>query len=99
MGFGPDAAVRTRSRPSSTPSRAVIRSGGGAGRGPESAFDRIDHHHLLGQLGGFPAREQVAGWLTAGVVEQGRFTPTAEGTPQGGVVSPVLLNVALHGME
>jgi RNA-directed DNA polymerase len=33
------------------------------------------------------------------VVEKGRFTPTEEGTPQGGVVSPVLLNIALHGME
>jgi RNA-directed DNA polymerase len=65
----------------------------------KAAFDRIDHCHLLGQLGGFPAREQVADWLTAGVVEQGRFTPTEEGTPQGGVVSPLLLNVALHGME
>jgi RNA-directed DNA polymerase len=65
----------------------------------KAAFDRIDHHHLLGQLGGFPAREQLQGWLRAGVVEQGRFTPTEEGTPQGGVVSPLLLNVALHGME
>jgi len=33
------------------------------------------------------------------VVEKGRFAPTEEGTPQGGVVSPLLLNVALHGME
>ena len=64
-----------------------------------AAFDRIDHDHLLSQLGTFPARELVAGWLTAGVVEDGRFTPTGEGTPQGGVVSPALLNVALHGME
>jgi RNA-directed DNA polymerase len=65
----------------------------------KAAFDRIDHHHLLGQLGGFPAREHVQGWLTAGVVEKGVFTATEEGTPQGGVVSPLLLNVALHGME
>jgi RNA-directed DNA polymerase len=65
----------------------------------KAAFDRIDHHHLLGQLGGFPAREQVEDWMRAGVVEQGRFAPTEEGTPQGGVVSPLLLNVALHGME
>jgi RNA-directed DNA polymerase len=64
-----------------------------------AAFDRIDHAHLLSQLGTFPARELVEGWLKAGVVEQGHFTPTEEGTPQGGVVSPVLLNVALHGME
>jgi RNA-directed DNA polymerase len=64
-----------------------------------AAFDRIDHDHLLGQLGTFPARELIAGWLRAGVVENGRLTPTEEGTPQGGVVSPALLNVALHGME
>src|SRR5680860_1577575 len=64
-----------------------------------AAFDRIDHHHLLDQLGTFPARGLIAGWLKAGVIEDGRFAPTEEGTPQGGVVSPLLLNVALHGME
>jgi len=64
-----------------------------------AAFDRIDHGHLLGQLGMFPARGLIAGWLKAGVIENGRFTSTEEGTPQGGVVSPLLLNVALHGME
>jgi RNA-directed DNA polymerase len=64
-----------------------------------AAFDRIDHTHLLDQLGTFPARDRIAAWLTAGVVEKGQLTPTEEGTPQGGVISPVLLNVALHGME
>jgi RNA-directed DNA polymerase len=64
-----------------------------------AAFDRIDHQHLLSQLGTFPARGQIADWLMAGVVEKGRFAPTEEGTPQGGVISPLLLNVALHGME
>jgi RNA-directed DNA polymerase len=64
-----------------------------------AAFDRIDHDHLLSHLGTFPARVQVEQWLKAGVVEQGRLTPTKEGTPQGGVVSPLLLNIALHGME
>jgi RNA-directed DNA polymerase len=64
-----------------------------------AAFDRVDHAHLLGQLGGFPARGLIRDWLAAGVVEHGWFTPTEEGTPQGGVASPLLLNVALHGME
>jgi RNA-directed DNA polymerase len=64
-----------------------------------AAFDRIDHSHLLAQLGSFPARELVERWLKAGVVENGRLAPTEEGTPQGGVVSPLLLNIALHGME
>jgi RNA-directed DNA polymerase len=65
----------------------------------KAAFDRIDHDYLLKQLGTFPARGMVAGWLRAGVIEKGRFTPTVEGTPQGGVISPALLNIALHGME
>lgn len=64
-----------------------------------AAFDRIDHERLLAHLGSFPGRGMVAGWLAAGVIEQGRFAPTEEGTPQGGVVSPMLLNIALHGME
>jgi RNA-directed DNA polymerase len=63
------------------------------------AFDSIDHEQLLSQLGSFPARGMVREWLQAGVIEKGRFAPTEEGTPQGGVISPVLLNVALHGME
>jgi len=89
---------------------AIFQAGkGGRGAGPRrpwvldadlaAAFDRIGHEHLLGQLGTFPARELIAGWLRAGVVEDGRFIPTGEGTPQGGVISPLLLNVALHGME
>ena len=64
-----------------------------------SAFDRIDHRHLLDQLGLFPARDQIREWLRAGVMDKGRYSPTEEGTPQGGVISPLLLNVALHGME
>src|SRR5450759_5213621 len=63
------------------------------------AFDRIDHAYLLDQLGTFPSRGLIADWLKAGVIEEGRFAPSEEGTPQGGVVSPLLLNVALHGME
>jgi RNA-directed DNA polymerase len=65
----------------------------------KAAFDRIDHDHLLRSLGTFPGRGIVAGWLKAGVVEKGRLTPTEEGTPQGGVISPALMNIALHGME
>ncbi|WP_324614574.1 reverse transcriptase domain-containing protein [Streptomyces sp. NRRL WC-3618] len=64
----------------------------------KAAFDRIDHDHLLTSLGSFPGRGMIAGWLKAGVVEKGWFVPTLEGTPQGGVISPALLNIALHGM-
>jgi RNA-directed DNA polymerase len=64
------------------------------------AFDNIDHGHLLEAIGGFPARGMVAGWLKAGIFEAGQgFSPTEAGTPQGGVISPLLLNIALHGLE
>jgi len=65
----------------------------------EAAFDRLSHQHILRSLGTFPARELVRQWLRAGVLEDGRITLTREGTPQGGVISPALMNVALHGME
>ncbi len=65
-----------------------------------AAFDKISHEHLLEMLGGFPARGMIAGWLKAGIFEAGKgFAPTGEGTPQGGVISPLLLNIALHGLE
>jgi RNA-directed DNA polymerase len=48
------------------------------------AFDKISHGHLLEMLGGFPAKEMIAGWLKAGIFEAGKgFAPTGEGTPQG----------------
>jgi RNA-directed DNA polymerase len=63
------------------------------------AYDRIGHDHLMSMIGTFPARGMVRAWLKAGVVENGRWSRTEEGTPQGGIASPLLLNVALHGME
>jgi RNA-directed DNA polymerase len=65
----------------------------------QGAFDHIDHDFVLGQLGSFPRRDMIRGWLTAGVMERGRFAPTEEGAPQGGVISPLISNITLHGME
>jgi RNA-directed DNA polymerase len=65
-----------------------------------AAFDKINHGRLLEAIGEFPARGMIRDWLKAGVFEPGKgFAPTEEGTPQGGVISPLLLNVALHGLE
>ena len=65
----------------------------------KGAFDNISHEHLLQVIGKFPARELIRQWLKAGYVEGEVFHPTDAGTPQGGVVSPLLANIALHGIE
>ncbi len=65
----------------------------------EGAFNHIGHSALLQAIGNFPARELIKQWLKAGYVEDEMLHPTNSGVPQGGVVSPLLLNVALHGME
>lgn len=63
-------------------------------------FDRINHKALLEKLNTFPTiRRQVRAWLKTGVMDNGAFSETSEGTPQGGVISPLLANIALHGME
>src|SRR5882724_11803957 len=65
----------------------------------KGAFDNVSHTTLLNALGPCPGRGLLTQWLKAGYLEQGLFHKTPTGVPQGGVVSPVLLNVALHGME
>ncbi len=63
-------------------------------------FDKIDHNKLLGKLNTYPKiRRQIKAWLRSGVIDNGELFPTQEGTPQGGTISPLLANVALHGME
>jgi hypothetical protein len=65
-----------------------------------AAFDRIDHNHLLAAIGTFPGRGMIRDWLKAGVFEPRKgFAPTEEGTPQGGVVSPLLSNIYLHKLD
>jgi len=65
----------------------------------EGAFDHIDHDYLLKTIGDVPGRELIRQWLKAGYVDKGVFHESKEGTPQGGVISPLLANIALHGME
>ncbi len=63
-------------------------------------YPAIKQEALLQKLHTYPAlRKAIKGWLKAGVMEGCTFSPTEVGTPQGGVVSPLLMNVALHGME
>ena len=63
-------------------------------------FDRINHEALLNKLNTFPAmRRAIKAWLKAGILRDGKLFPSNEGTPQGGVISPLLANIALHGLE
>ena len=62
-------------------------------------FDNIAHEPLLDSIGNFPARKLVEQWLKSGYVDNGVFYETEAGTPQGGIISPLLANIALHGME
>lgn len=65
----------------------------------KGAFDHVSHKHIANSIGNFPGRQWINQWLKAGVMQQGEMRPTWEGTPQGGLASPTLLNIALNGME
>jgi RNA-directed DNA polymerase len=63
----------------------------------KACFDRISHEWLLANI---PTEKAILKkWLKAGFMEQGVLHPTDEGTPQGGIISPVLANMALDGLE
>ena len=63
----------------------------------EGCFDRISHAWLLNFI---PMKRHILRqWLEAGYVENTRCFPTQEGTPQGGIASPVLANMTLDGLE
>jgi len=65
----------------------------------KGCFDNIDHGPLLTALGTFPAKREIQAWLKAGYMEKEVLYPTGSGTPQGGVISPLLANIALHGLD
>lgn len=65
----------------------------------KGCFDNIDHEFLIDRVGNFPARKLIEQWLKAGYVDNNVFRESTAGTPQGGIISPLLANIALHGME
>ncbi|KST65166.1 group II intron reverse transcriptase/maturase [Mastigocoleus testarum] len=69
-------------------------------------FDCINHQALLRKIKTFSlASRQIKAWLKSGVIdfsnwaERKGYNSTSEGTPQGGSISPLLANIALHGLE
>lgn len=62
-------------------------------------FDNISHEHILESIGHVPGRILIQGWLKSGFIDKGQFNETSMGTPQGSVISPLLANIGLHGLE
>src|SRR5260370_9292740 len=66
----------------------------------KGCFDNINHQALLEKLHTYPAmRRLVKGWLKAGVMEALELSPTETGTPQEGVVSPLLPTITLYALQ
>jgi len=66
----------------------------------KGCFDNISITALLAKLDTTPAlRRAIRAWLYAGVMDKGMVIPTTSGVPQGGIISPLLTNVALHGLQ
>jgi RNA-directed DNA polymerase len=60
-------------------------------------FDNINHEWLVAKV---PMDKDILQkWLKAGFIDRGILSPTVAGTPQGGVISPVLANMALDGLQ
>ena len=65
----------------------------------KGAFDNISHEFIQRAVQNAPGRELIKQWLKAGYVEDEIFHATESGVPQGGVISPLLANIALDGLE
>lgn len=66
----------------------------------EGAFDHVNQTAVLDKLQTFPAlRQAIVTWLTAGGIDGNTYFTSETGIAQGGVLSPLLMNIALHGME
>jgi RNA-directed DNA polymerase len=65
----------------------------------KGAFDNISHQFILDRIHGLPGSEMITKWLKSGYIEKGGYFDTTAGTPQGGIISPLLANIALDGLE
>jgi RNA-directed DNA polymerase len=69
----------------------------------EKFFDRVNHDKLMGQIakrvGDKRLLKLIRAFLNAGVMENGLVSPSVEGTPQGGPLSPLLSNLVLDELD
>ena len=63
-------------------------------------FDQINHQYLLEKCNTYPEMQtQIRAWLKTGILDGKEYAFPDMGTPQGGVISPLLANIALHGLR
>lgn len=63
-------------------------------------FNEINHQYLLDKCNTYPQmRKQIRAWLKAGILYGGEYSFPEMGTLQGGIISPLLANIALHGLR
>ena len=65
----------------------------------KGCFDNLAHEAILTKIESIPRMDLVEEWMKAGYIYEGIYNPTNTGTPQGGVLSPLLSNIGLHGLE
>jgi RNA-directed DNA polymerase len=98
-GFRPGRSCHDAMAPIATLTRSISSRRWVVDADIKGAFDNIEHAYLLDTIGDVPGKALIKAWLKAGYVEHKSWHPTDAGTPQGGVISPLLANIALHGME
>lgn len=66
----------------------------------EGFFDHLDHYQMMDCLSvrikDPRFKSQIWQFLKSGVLQEGKYEPTEQGTPQGGIISPILANIYLH---
>ena len=65
----------------------------------KGCFDNISHDYIMDCIKDFPAKNTIYKWLKAGYMENNTFERTNLGTPQGGLISPLLANISLNGLN
>lgn len=65
----------------------------------KGCFDNLNHEYIMEKIKEFPYNHLIQKWLKSGYVDNGVFSETEFGSGQGSIVSPLIANIALMGLE